>query len=300
MLLLGRTVARIAGCCGIRAEVTGDLDELRRSVLDHCPHLVLVGPEVLDETLQIVNGLDDVQLLLWSSDDITPLLATLHEARVSHLFGLRYPDAPPRPWELVAVLHRLVSRKAPSPADYLSWGAQQFGRTPASVGDRDAIVAEVEGFCATLVGERAASTLANVAHELLMNAMYDAPVDEKGRPLFAHDRTAPIDLDPAQRPRFVCGCDGSRLLLSVEDPFGRLRREHVFGGLARALSSGTMDSSRGGAGLGLMVIYRATTMMFFDVLPGVRTRATVIVELDVPQRELRTLPRSIHFFREEP
>ena len=88
-------------------------------------------------------------------------------------------------------------------------------------------------------------------------------------------------------------------MISVADPFGRLRREHIFGGLARALSGGTMDTSGGGAGLGVMGMYKATTMLFFDVQPGRSTQSTAILELDVPQRELRSLPRSVHFFREE-
>jgi len=42
-----------------------------------------------------------------------------------------------------------------------------------------------------------------LAHELLMNAMYDAPVDVQGRPKYAHDRKQSITLDPEEAPR--CG-----------------------------------------------------------------------------------------------
>jgi hypothetical protein len=73
----------------------------------------------------------------------------------------------------------------------------------------------------------------------------------------------------------------------------------VFSGLARAVNAGSLDRSGGGAGLGLAMMYRATSMLFFDVAAARRTQVTAILELDVPQRELRQLPRSVHFFGEE-
>jgi hypothetical protein len=87
-------------------------------------------------------------------------------------------------------------------------------------------------------------------------------------------------------------------LLAARDPFGRLTREHVLRGLVRGLTSGTVDSSGGGAGLGFLVMYKAATMIAFDVIPGVCTQASVVLDLDVPQRELRTLPRSVHLYRD--
>jgi hypothetical protein len=70
-----------------------------------------------------------------------------------------------------------------------------------------------------------------LAHELLMNAMYDAPVDAQGRPKYAADRKADIRLTDSERPSVRVATDGSRLVLQVRDPFGRLERRHVFGRL---------------------------------------------------------------------
>ena len=56
-----------------------------------------------------------------------------------------------------------------------------------------------------------------------------------------------------------------------------------------------MDQSHGGAGLGMMVCHNAASAMFFDVQRGRHTEVTALLELDLNQRELRTLARSLHF-----
>lgn len=44
-----------------------------------------------------------------------------------------------------------------------------------------------------------------------MNAMYDAPVDAMGHPMFAADRKANITLAATQQPQVLLGSDGSTL-----------------------------------------------------------------------------------------
>jgi hypothetical protein len=129
-----------------------------------------------------------------------------------------------------------------------------------------------------------------------MNAMYDAPVDDRGRPKYAGDRKASITLEAGERPTVRAGTDGTRMVLQVTDPFGRLERRHVVESLARGLAGGEMDQSHGGAGLGMMVCHNASSAMFFDVARGRHTEVTALLELDLNQRELKTLARSLHFW----
>src|SRR6185503_8788197 len=110
--------------------------------------------------------------------------------------------------------------------------------------------------------KRIAEMFGELAHELLMNAMYDAPVDLRGAAKYAGDRKADISLADAEMPRVRIGTDGSRLVFQIRDPFGRLERRHVVDGLARGLAGGEMDQSHGGAGLGMMVCHNATTALF--------------------------------------
>ena len=57
-----------------------------------------------------------------------------------------------------------------------------------------------------------------------------------------------------------------------------------------------MDTSHGGAGLGMMVCHNSTSAMFFDVARGRHTEVTALFELDMNLRELRTQAKSLHFW----
>ena len=48
-----------------------------------------------------------------------------------------------------------------------------------------------------------------LAHELLMNAMYDAPTDSRGRPRYSYDRKQDIVLDEGEVPTLRLGTDGA-------------------------------------------------------------------------------------------
>jgi hypothetical protein len=181
---------------------------------------------------------------------------------------------------------------------YLAWGHAGMELTVRDTPGRDGAVAAVQKFVESVgAPKRVAEMFAELAHELLMNALYDAPVDEHGQPRHAHDRKAPVRLDESEAATLRIGCDGVRLALQVIDPFGRLERGHVYAGLARGLKGGQLDRSGGGAGLGVLVCHNSTIGLVYDVVPGRRTEVTGLFDLDLNLREFRTQPKSLHFFR---
>jgi hypothetical protein len=136
-----------------------------------------------------------------------------------------------------------------------------------------------------------------------MNAMYDAPTDRGGHPRYSHDRKQDIVLEDAEVPTLRLGTDGEHIALQAHDPFGGLRRHHVFEGITRGLSAreggkpdDVLDTSRGGAGLGMLKIYTAGAVLLVDVAPSSSTLVTSFYDLDVNPREFRSLPGSVHFF----
>jgi len=166
----------------------------------------------------------------------------------------------------------------------------------ASSAELGGAVANVQAFTARLgLPKRVGEMFGELAHELLMNALYDAPVDGHGRARHAHDRKSAVVLGAEEAATLRVGCDGVRLVLQVTDPFGRLERGHVFGGLQRGLR-GQMDTARGGAGLGLTVCANATIALVFDVAHGRRTEVTGVFDLDKNLREFRSQAKSLHFF----
>ncbi|HEY6036373.1 MAG TPA: hypothetical protein VIV58_18980 [Kofleriaceae bacterium] len=236
--------------------------------------------------------------VLWTAEPMKLSLRHLVETtRISHVLGRRDFESPPRAWEVLMVARRFVSAATAPLAGFLDWGFSHVELDVRSTADRDEAVMRIGEFVAGLgVPRRIVDMFGELGHELLMNAIYDAPVDHGGRAKYAADRKADVRLLDHERPIVRLACDGSNLVLQVRDPFGRLERRHVVDGLARGLTGGEQDRSHGGAGLGMMVCHNSTSGLFFDVVPGRSTEVTALFELDMNLRELRTQAKSLHFW----
>jgi hypothetical protein len=237
--------------------------------------------------------------LLWTAEPLKRSVRLMVEnPSISNVLGRKDFESTPKPWELMIVLRRLVDpTQVPRIDAYLDWGFSGYQEKVASTAARDQAVQNIQTFINKLqVPKRIAEMFGELAHEMLMNAMYDAPADATGKPKYAQDRKQDLTLPDAEQPMLRMATDGSKLVLSVKDPFGRLQRKHVFDGLARGLAQGEMDTSHGGAGLGMMVCHNSTAAMFFDVVAGKHTEVTGVFELDLNLREFRTQAKSLHFF----
>jgi hypothetical protein len=152
------------------------------------------------------------------------------------------------------------------------------------------------------IPQRQVERITEVTYELLMNAMYDAPVDAQGRPRYAFDRKKAITLAEIEAPVVRLGSDGLLMVVEVTDPFGLLSRKHIVRGLLRGRRAGesvdgeVVDASHGGAGLGLFKVYSSSAALLTEVHHRQLTRVLSVHDLDVTPRELRTLPCSLHLF----
>jgi hypothetical protein len=236
--------------------------------------------------------------VLWTAEPLKRSLKVLVETtRIDHVLARRDFESAPRAWEMLLVARRLAGAPAAPLSGFLDWGFSSQELHVGTTADRDRAVAQVQLFVGNLqVPRRIAEMFGELTHELLMNAMYDAPIDTHGRPKYAADRKAAIELLDSERPTMRIATDGTRLVLQVRDPFGRLERKHVVEGLARGLTGGEMDTSHGGAGLGMMVSHNASSALFFDVAHGRHTEVTAVFELDMNLRELRTAAKSLHLW----
>jgi hypothetical protein len=294
--LVGRKVARMflaAGATAIVVEepaqatpLVGEADVLCGDAFD--------GDYVAEQ----VRAHPRLRGVLWTAEPLKRSLRYLAEARaIDHVLARRDFESPPRAWETLLVARRLLGAGAPGLEGYLDWGYAARDVTVRSTADRDSAVAQVQLFVGTLqVPRRLAEMAGELAHELLMNALYDAPVDASGHAKYAADRKASIALTDAEVPRVRIGTDGTRLVFQVRDPFGRLERAHVVDGLTRGLAGGELDTSHGGAGLGMLVCHNNSSALVFDVERGRHTEVTAVLELDMNLRELRTQAKSLHWW----
>jgi hypothetical protein len=295
--LVGRKVARLFLSVGASAVV---IEEPTHATA------ALDGADVLcadtfdgDYVAEQVRARTKLRGVLWTAEPLKRSLRYLVETNaIDHVLARKDFESAPRAWEVVMVARRLAQPATTVPlAAYVDWGYQVIELDVRTTADRDAAVAQIQAFVTGLqVPKRVAEMFGELGHELIMNAMYDAPIDASGRPKYASDRKADVRLSDSERPAVRLASDGSRLVLQVRDPFGRLERRHVFDGLARGLAGGELDRSHGGAGLGMMVCHNASTAMFFDVARGRHTEVTALFDLDMNLRELRTQAKSLHFW----
>jgi len=115
--------------------------------------------------------------------------------------------------------------------------------------------------------------IGQVCEELLMNALYDAPVDADGQPMFA-------DVDPHDRietrsPRPVSiryAATDQSFAIAVRDRFGRLAKNTVLAYIDKCIHSPTqIDRKTYGAGLGLYLVANAAATYVVNVAYGIAT-----------------------------
>ncbi len=309
--IVGQRIARVMSASSGLGEVpvVDDPADLH-GVLDAEP--LVLGCDAVDLDLALGWMRDrypSMSLVVWTSGSTEGALrAALAEPRLSSVIGWPSFESMPRPWEIALAVRRITHPLSPSPrlADLLGWGATILKWRPRTSDDRDRVVTEVAHWAERAgAGARLAERLAELAHELLMNAMYDAPVDADRNARYAFDRQQDIVLDEAEVPTLRLGTDGVHIAVQASDPFGGLRRYHVIEGILRGLGARTgstppraiLDTSFGGAGLGMLKIYSAGAVLLADVEPGTATTVTSFYDLDVNPREFRSLPASLHFFQ---
>ncbi|MBI4511265.1 MAG: hypothetical protein HY698_16650 [Deltaproteobacteria bacterium] len=298
---MSRRITRLWGCAGLDVVVVEDPAEVDK----HLEGAGLLGADAFDGPLMVQSLKKHANLrgVLWTAEPIDRVLRYVeNEPRISSVFGRPNFESTPRDAELLMVARRLARPSEPGIpfSSYLLWGFSGYEETIRDTAGRDAAVARVQKFIEKIgVPKRVGEMLGELAHELLMNALYDAPVDPEGRHKYAQDRKASITVEEHEAATLRLASDGVLVAIQVVDPFGRLERRHVFTGLARGLKGGQMDQSHGGAGLGMVVCHNSTVAMIYDVLPNKRTEVTGLFDLDLNLREFRTQAKSLHFFQRD-
>lgn len=117
------------------------------------------------------------------------------------------------------------------------------------------------------------SAIGQVCEELLMNALYDAPVDENGRAIFAeidpHDRTKMRTPRPVSI-RYAATED--MFAVAVRDRFGRLAKNTILAYIEKCIRSpNQIDRKTYGAGLGLYLVANAAATYVVNVAYGIAT-----------------------------
>jgi hypothetical protein len=196
------------------------------------------------------------------------------------------------PRQLAALATRIVSDDVFGLAPAIAPGTPIHARSVADHAEASRCAAAISEFaeqCGLPRGHR--EPIAQCVDEMLSNALYDAPVDTRGKPLFQGvSPRARIALRSEHSAAVHYACDGKRLAISVRDVFGTLDRRTVLGYLHKcAHAERPIDRKVEGAGLGLYLMVHAATAVSFHVLPGMATEVLCWFDVAAPSHAFAQL-----------
>lgn len=128
---------------------------------------------------------------------------------------------------------------------------------------------------------RMATVIANAVDELLMNAMFDAPVDNLGKPtLSATARTTVIQLVQKNAVEMHVGYDGRYVGITAIDLFGSLDKVKLLSHISKIYvkEEYKIKTAVAGAGIGLATVFRSGGSFFFVSEAHSRTEVTVFFQ----------------------
>jgi hypothetical protein len=200
--------------------------------------------------------------------------------------------------EFIATATKAMKRSIFGLHKYFPWGVTTYSMVVAS-GEQKSKAIDVILEYASMAGLRGQvrDRIQAVADELMMNALYHAPVDANGKELFAGKTLKELAQRAEVPPIEVAyGSSGRYFGLSVRDGAGSLTRERAVKYLARAQAELVdVEHKIGGAGLGLVTVLRSVSKLVFNLQPGSSTEVIALFDMDLFGKG-QVGARSVHVF----
>jgi hypothetical protein len=193
------------------------------------------------------------------------------------------------PRQLSAMAMRLVTDDIFGLEKVMASGTQIHSQTVGDYHEKTRCMSQVSGFVEQSgVPRKYREPIEQCIDEMLMNALYDAPIDAEGKHIFSGVPTRTrITFRTEQSVVVQYAFDGKRFAISVRDAFGTLERQTVLRFLHKCLTERqSVDRRAGGAGLGLYLMLNASTVVHFNVLPGIATEAVCVFDVEAPKLQL--------------
>ncbi len=166
--------------------------------------------------------------------------------------------------------------------------------------DKAALLDELSEFVASLgVFSGCPQIAALIADELIMNALFNAPVDAKGNRKYQDlPRNHPLVLGEEEVSLLRYSVDDAFIAISVRDPFGSLSHEGLVAYLVKsyARNHDQIDTKPRGAGLGLYTLFDSSNSTIFNVQPGKMTEVICLIRRSPSHLKYQQAGRSFSFF----
>ncbi|MEZ4318770.1 MAG: hypothetical protein R3F61_14750 [Myxococcota bacterium] len=300
-------LVRALKAAGAGADVVVESDPaLGIARVHESPIAVFTTVGLLDDTLATMGRDRWRVFVLNDKPEEKAFEVTLSDSRIGGL--LAWGSEGGRAFELRYLARRLLAPNEPPPhmGALLGWGATTMSFKPKTTTEERAVVSRIEIMGRKLgLSGRWATSLSSAAHELMMNAIYDAPVDEHGQLKYALRRDEDIQLLPQEVPTLWFTLSADFIALDMIDPFGRLPRNRFYEGVLRGhrnlkYQRNELDTSHGGAGLGLHTLYTSGSILRAELQPLKLTHVSWVLDRQSPKSGFRELPRSLYFLPYRP
>ncbi|MBQ4359307.1 MAG: hypothetical protein II767_03545 [Proteobacteria bacterium] len=242
-----------------------------------------------------VNGRTRI-LLLASRRNREEMQAIFSMPYVSNLVAKSDDFAPE---ELIITVGKILRNDIFGIEKYLCYGAIPVAYEVTSSLQKDPLLDALSEYAANIgINKRIISAVAGVADELLMNAIYNAPIYNGTRPYASRSRTVPVDLQPGESCFFSFASDGTQFIISVRDRFGSLTPEKIRSYLARCFAMGhdQIEQKQGGAGMGFYFIMENLNKLIVNISPGRGTEFIGIIDISGTYRDYIERYKSFHIF----
>jgi len=294
---LKREVKRVTTATGSTADFIGDASGLNPKRKVHLaifdarrdlPDKKFFQQVPRDAAIQYVLRGDSLveRLPLFKEDRVTSLLC--HDAR--------FDDD-----EFIASATKALRGDVFGLQKYFPWGVTTFSMQVQNYEEKSRAIDILLRY-AKLAGVRGPvrDRIQLVCDELMMNALYHAPVDADGKELYAGKSLKEMaQKDKVQPIQVQYGCSGRYFGVSVRDAGGSLSRLRALDYLIRAKSGSMIETKAGGAGLGLISVLKSVSKLVFNLDPGYSTEVIGLFDMELFAKG-KVGARSLHIFSAAP
>lgn len=286
------------GCTGVQLDVANNTEEAV-SFLSTGPYDVVLCEEACVEVLkQVDDNKSSNYAVLLTGKGVEGNLRVLEQHRfINFIVSRDVDDKNTTIRYVLTALSKLLNKDLFGIEKYLTWGVEVQSKIVSHSSHREQLRNDIYSYFKKMgIRSTVLDRVNTVTEEMLMNAIYDAPVDSQGKAIFNHiSRKEEIQLDTHQQSQLRYASDGMLLAISVRDPFGTLTKNIIidylqscYGGMA-----GSLNKEKGGAGRGLHQIIENADLTIFNVKKGVRTEVICIFNVDGQKKVSQP---SFHYF----
>jgi hypothetical protein len=287
----------------LRVHCFDNADELKLQLKEEQPKLLVICSSQINLVQEIHSRHPDIQIILSGEGEFNSSIDFLRdEKHLNHLIFQQHEPTFFMQRNLIVTSTKILSNDVFGIEKYLDWGVDIKETIITGNNSRSRALEQLDQ---DLLKAGLSSTMTRKAHhladELLMNAIYDAPVDPVTKvSRYNHlTRSVSVELEPSEYARLRYGYDGTVLALSIDDPFGGLGRDVILKYL-KACFDGQFgkineNEGKGGGGMGLYQILTSADLLVTNMKPGKKTE--IIALLNVHEKS-HDKGQCFHYFLE--